>query len=226
MTETTAAQRGWGPGWPNCQGARMTRITPCGRALTVRAEAAVLFDYLVRRFDAEVEDINAQADDWGFACRPIRGSDPARPSNHSWGLAVDINAARHPLGATGTFTAGQLVAIHLMTAELRFVRCGVDYDGRKDPMHWEWMGTPADMAVITKRIKALDPFPAFDGRALRRGSRGSRVGMAQKRLGLGRSFVFDTRTEANVRAFQTQRHLPVTGVIDKATWNRLAWRLP
>jgi hypothetical protein len=203
----------------------MTTIRPCGRALTVRAEGAVVFDYLVRRFDAEVEDINAVPDDAAFACRPIRGTDPPVASNHSWGLALDLNWREHPLGATGTFTSAQLAAIHLMTAELRFLRCGVDYQHRPDPMHWEFMGTPADMAALTKRIKALDPYPAFDGKVLRRGSRGSRVGIAQKRLGLGRSFFFDARLEQNVRAFQVQRHLPVTGVIDKVTWNRLAWRL-
>lgn len=223
---TTAAQRGWGSGWPNCQSGKMVTIHPCGRALSVRSEAATVMDYLVRRYDAEVEDINAQADDWGFACRAIRGSNPPVASNHSWGLAVDLNATKHPMGSAHTFTSAQLLAGHLMVTEMRFVRWGQDYSSRIDGMHWEFMGTPTDCAALTRRIKALAPWPAFDGKVLKRGSTGLRVGMVQRRLGIARSGVFDSRTESAVRAFQTGRHLPVTGVVDIGTWKRLAWRLP
>jgi hypothetical protein len=225
MTDTTAAQRGWGPGWPHCQASKMTTIHPAGRAITCRREAATVLDYLVRRFDAEVEDINAVPDDGAFACRAIRGSDPPVPSNHSWGLAVDLNWQRHPLGRRGTFTSGQVLRIHLMTAEMRWVRWGGDYDHRADEMHFELLGTPTDIAGLTRRIAALSPWPAFDGHVLVKGSRGARVDLVQRRLGVPVTHVYDARTVSAVSAFQTGRHLDVDGKTGPDTWKRLQWKL-
>lgn len=225
MTETTAAQRGWGPGWPRCQSSKMATFTAAGRTFTCRREAVRVFRYLVERWDAEIEDISAVADDGAFACRAIRGSDPPVASNHSWGLALDLNWRRHPLGRVGTFAAWQVLRIHQLCRELRFLRWGGDFLHRKDEMHSEWLGTPADMAALDKKIAALDPWPAFDGKLLKRGSKGRRVGMVQKRLGLTRTYIFDARTERAVRAFQTDRHEDVDGKIGKDTWKRLKWKL-
>ncbi len=225
MTDPTAAQRGWGSGWPHCQSSKMTTIHPVGRAITCRTEAATVFDYLVRRFDAEVEDINAVPDDGAFACRPIRGSEPPVASNHSWGLAIDLNWNKHPLGATGTFAPWQVIRIHLTTSELRFVRWGGDYFHRHDEMHFEWMGTPTDMAAMTRRIKALAPWPAYDGHVLQRGSTGPRVALVRSRLHLPKGSTFDGAVERAVREFQTGRHLGVDGKVGRDTWPRLMWKL-
>ncbi len=225
MTETTAAQRGWGPGWPSCQSSKMTTIHPCGLALSVRREAATVLDYLVRRFDAEVEDVNAGHDDWGFACRAIRGSSPPRPSNHSWGLAVDLNSTQHPLSTAGTFTSGQVLAIHLMTHEMRWVRWGGDYTHRKDEMHFELLGTPTDIAGLTRRVKSLQPWPAFDGHVLKPGSSGARVLAVQRRLGATATGRYDSRTASLVRWFQTTRHLDDDALVGPNTWRRLGWKL-
>lgn len=225
MTDTTAAQRGWGPGWPNCQTSKMTTIHPAGRAITCRGEAATVFDYLVRRFDAEVEDINAVPDDGAFSCRPIRGSQPPVASNHSWGLALDLNWQQHPLGRTGTFNATQVLRIHQLCRELRFVRWGGDYEHRKDEMHFEWLGTPADMVTMTRRVKALDPWPAYDGRVLLAGSSGPRVTLVQRRLGVPATGVFDARTKSAVGSFQTDRHEDVDYKVGPHTWGRLHWKL-
>lgn len=222
---TTAAQRGWGPGWPNCQSSKMTTIRPVGRAITCRREAAVAFDYLVRRFHHEVENILGVPDDGAFACRPIRGSQPPVASNHSWGLALDLNWQQHPMGRSGTFRPGQVLAIHLLIHEMSGFRWGGDYDGRVDEMHFEYLGTPKDMALLVKRIQRLDPWPRYDGHVLKRGSRGKRVGMLQKRLGLTPTYVFAGQTETRVRAFQTQRHLEVDGKVGPASWKRLEWKL-
>lgn len=224
MTETTAAQRGWGSGWPNCQSSKMVTIHPCGRALPIRREAATVFDYLVRRFDAEIEDINAHADDWGYSCRPIRGTN--RPSNHSWGLAVDLNSLRHPQGSAHTFTSTQLLNGHLMLGELHFFRWGQDYSGTVDGMHWEFMGTPTDMAALTRRVKRLLAWPVWDGHVLKAGMSNDRTKLVNNRLGFGPTSVTLTSSSiSRLRGFQSSRHLPVTGVVDAATWKRLAWRL-
>lgn len=223
MSETTAAQRGWGPGWPHCQAGKTTTIRPCGRSLRVRTEVAPAMDYLVRRFDAEVEDINGVPDDGAFACRAIRGTQTA--SNHSWGLALDLNWQQHPLGRSGTFEGWQVLRIHQLLRELRFFRWGGDYQHRKDEMHFEFMGTPADAAALVKRIRALEAWPAYDGKVLRRGSKGRRVGMLQKRLGLRRTYVFGAETERALRAFQADRHETVDGRCGPRSWARLKWKL-
>lgn len=64
-----------------------------------------------------------------FVIRKIRGSDAM--SLHSWGVAVDVNAAENPLGATPRLSA-------------EFVRCftdaGFDWGGvwsRPDGMHFQ-----------------------------------------------------------------------------------------
>lgn len=225
MSDTTAAQRGWGSGWPHCQASKMTTIRPCGVALSVRKEAAVALDYLVRRFDAEVENVNAGRDDWGFACRPIRGSNPPRPSNHSWGLAVDLNSVQHQLGATGTFTETQVLFGHLMCVEMKWVRWGLDYRDRKDPMHWELLGTPTDIAGLTRRIKGLVAWAPFDGHVLKVGSHGPRVAMVQSRLGQPLTGQFNAKTASLVRWFQTTRHLDDDGKVGPDTWKHLEWKL-
>jgi peptidoglycan hydrolase-like protein with peptidoglycan-binding domain len=43
---------------------------------------------------------------WGHAYREISGSTTL--SNHASGIAIDINAPRHPLGASGTFSSTQV----------------------------------------------------------------------------------------------------------------------
>jgi hypothetical protein len=221
--ETTAAERGWGPGWPSCQADRMVTFKAAGRNFTCRREVGTIFAYLINRFDSEIENIGDIPDDGAFACRPIRGT--RIPSNHSWGLAADLNWQKHPLGASGTFANWQVSRIHLMTRELRFVRWGGDYENRIDAMHFEWLGTPADAQTITRRIQALDPWPAYDGHVLLRGAKGNRVALVQKRLGVPKTYVFDSRTEAAVRAFQTDRTLTVNGQVNKPVWDRLHWKL-
>src|SRR5690625_1625835 len=67
-----------------------------------------LFYRFCARFHAEVEPI-VRSHSWGWANRAIRGS--TQVSNHASGTAIDLNAPKHPLGASGTFTAGQVRAI-------------------------------------------------------------------------------------------------------------------
>jgi len=223
MTDTTAAERGWGSGWPNCQESKMVQHETLGTTFTWRREMTTIFDYLVRRYDAVIENFQGGGDDYAFACRPIRGTRTA--SNHSWGLALDLNSAKHPLGEHGTFTSQQLLHGHLMVAEMRFVRWGEDYVTRKDGMHWEWMGTLSDAYSLTRRIKALDAWPKFDGNTLTPGERGQRVAMVQKRLHVPITYSMDSRTVSAVRAFQAQRHLNVTGSVYDGCWWHLAWKL-
>jgi hypothetical protein len=89
---------------------------------------------------------------WGAACRPIKRSDgtlTTTPSNHSSGLAVDINAPENGFGAA-THTIGRPMAD--LWNEYGF-RWGGDYSSTKDWMHFEFMGTPEDAARLTEKAR-------------------------------------------------------------------------
>jgi hypothetical protein len=120
----------------------------------VRAgDVATVLAYLVARFDAEVEDVDLGADDWGYAYRPIAGKTSGF-SNHASGTAIDLNATRHPLGARGTFTPAQRAAIRRILSDLDgVVRWGGDYTARADEMHFEIVATAARVAAVAARIR-------------------------------------------------------------------------
>jgi hypothetical protein len=69
--------------------------------------------------------------------RNIAGSN--EKSNHAWALAVDINPAQNPMGS-------KLITDIPVTVRQIFkahgFRWGGDYIGRKDAMHFEYMGEP------------------------------------------------------------------------------------
>jgi len=87
-------------------------------------------------FNGWVEPIDqGQLDDWGFAFRMTRGSDKVL-SNHSSGTAVDLNALKHPLGKSNTFTKQQTNTIQLLIVKYG-LSWGGNYKRRKDEMHFE-----------------------------------------------------------------------------------------
>lgn len=142
-----ADTRGWGPGWPNCQTKNLvTVVLSTGVRLPVRREIAELVKLLCEAVIARGFIIRAGAS-WGFACRAIRGS--TAPSNHSWGLALDLNAPDHPLGKRNTGMPAYVVELFKRYGW----RWGGDYVGRADEMHFEFMGTPADAAADTARAR-------------------------------------------------------------------------
>jgi hypothetical protein len=150
------AHGSWGPGWPDCQPDRIdpgfevdgTRF-PGG----VRHELVDLVAMLVRECKARGYRFGT-ADDpsygcWGFSCRAISGSSTA--SNHSWGLAVDINAPSNP------YTSPLVTDMPGWMPELWNAygfRWGGDYSGDKDAMHYEYMGSVADAEADTARARA------------------------------------------------------------------------
>lgn len=95
---------------------------------------------------------------WGFAWRPIRGTEVYSggavvggvPTNHSAGTAVDANSAVNYLGRTdGGDVPKWLVDLF---NDYGF-RWGGDYTGRQDPMHFEFMGTTADAKRLTEKAR-------------------------------------------------------------------------
>ena len=95
------------------------------------------------------------------------------------------------------------------------------------------VGTPAPEAtptakppVTTKPVAkpvvkpaATNPLTRYRGVVLRVGSKGAAVTALQKRLKLATvTGTFASKTQAAVKIFQRTHHLPVTGVVNRATW--------
>jgi D-alanyl-D-alanine carboxypeptidase len=150
------AHSSWGPGWPNCQPGRIdsgfvvsgTRF-PGG----MRVELVDLAAMLVQECKDRGYRFGSASDPsygcWGYSCRCISGS--STPSNHSWGLAVDINAPANP------YTSPLVTDMPGWMPDLWNAygfRWGGDYSGSKDAMHYEFMGSVADAASETAKAKA------------------------------------------------------------------------
>lgn len=65
-----------------------------------------------------------------FDIRNIKGSE-AVLSTHSWGAAIDLNAADNPFGSLGKWSEK-----FITTMEHNKLFCGQSWPGRKDPMHF------------------------------------------------------------------------------------------
>ena len=178
---TTAADRGWGdPGAPGSSAGVQYRrehiigVDAGGVRLYVRRELARIFKGFVDEIVAKGYKIDGHADDWGFAHRPIRGyesryektKDPEYLSNHSWGLALDLNASDHPLGRRGTGVPSFVVE----TAHRYGLSWGGDYVNRPDEMHFEWLRLRSEVddfplqEEFTMDEDARKAFAAVDGR--------------------------------------------------------------
>lgn len=93
---------------------------------------------------------------WGYANRSIAGTRTA--SNHSWGLAVDLNAPKNPYGPK---LVTDMPAWMVDLWRSRGFRWGGDYTGRKDAMHFEFMGTPEAARNVATLITAPSTAPVL-----------------------------------------------------------------
>jgi len=143
--------RGWGSGWPNCNAAAQRWVVAArSRARwQVHAEIAPIVQFLVDATEAYgylFHRPGQVVDDWGFNCRPIAGT--RTPSNHSWGLAIDIDATKYPQG-TRRFPPAWLVAL--------FESYGFEWGGRwrtPDPMHFEFRGSRTEARHMVAMLAA------------------------------------------------------------------------
>lgn len=146
----TAAQRSWGAGWPSCAGAKaagtaVVAADVSGAKVSVHKRIARLVDLLLDATEKRHGYLLKPAQCGGYNCRPIAGT--SSPSNHSWGLAVDLNWNENTYNSTGRHTLPTAVA--RMWNRYGFA-WGGDYTGAKhDWMHLEFMGSPADADAMT-----------------------------------------------------------------------------
>jgi hypothetical protein len=237
-----ANSRGWGSGWPNCQGGNQVTVNVTGGArLPVHRDVAELVRTLCEATVARGYQIR-QADSGGFNCRSIRNSN--RPSNHSWGLAVDLNWKTNPHQRT-------LVTDMPDWMPEMWQQCGFRWGGtykKPDTMHYEYMGTPQQVAAHLAAARTfldgrvLDPqaeerphpdvlgMPPYGGKVLKSGSQGDAVRTWQERMKargwrIEPTGVFDARTKEVCEKFQKEKGLLVDGKVGRQTWTA-AWALP
>ena len=230
--DVSAASRGWGPGWPTNNASKMTTVRAGGVALSVRSELAPVVEWLVNQTTAQGYSLR-HGECWGFANRAIRGTN--RPSNHSWGLAVDLNAPANPMSAQ-LITDMPPSMVELWKSKQ--FRWGGEYKGRKDAMHYEFMGTPDDARRIASEVGAggggggggggtvAASQSVATGPLLKRGAKGPDVRRLQERLNAHGASVgvdgdFGPGTEQAVRQFQQARGLDADGKVGPRTWAAL-----
>lgn len=123
-----------------------------GKIAIRKGDVATVLVYVAKRFHSEVEKL-VYPGNWGYAERPIRGGTSL--SNHASGTAIDLNAPRHPLGKSGTFSKSQVTKIKKILADCGgVVRWGGNYSGRKDEMHFEINAGSARVREVAQAIRA------------------------------------------------------------------------
>jgi hypothetical protein len=149
----TAFDQGWGmPGTKSFVG-KIIPIKAAGIYLRVNSETAPLWKAALDQIAAHGGyDFAGVADDWGANVRPIRGyedewartKDPKYLSNHSWGNAVDLNSTTNPMTENPRIHGDMPQWVVAIFAEYGIL-WGGNYKGkRKDYMHFEFVGTPAE----------------------------------------------------------------------------------
>jgi hypothetical protein len=151
---TDAQDRGWGPGWPADRSGDMVVVNVDGADFPggIHRKLAPLFTLLleesVRRDYIKLHDGQC----WGYANRPIKNSDGTltdTPSNHSWGIAGDLNAPSNCFGCSSHTIPP---AMGSLWEDFGF-RWGGNYSGTKDWMHFEFMESPADAERYLERAE-------------------------------------------------------------------------
>jgi hypothetical protein len=132
-------------GDPDARGFKRRNIVTIeflGRTMFVHRAAGRHFLRLEQLFEARAPEYAAavalgELDDWSYQNRNVRGE--TIKSNHSFGIAVDINALANPLG-----TAGDMPEEVVRQWEAEGGEWGGDWE-RPDPMHFETHLTPEEI---------------------------------------------------------------------------------
>ena len=143
-------------GWPASEdrkaiGIQSFAIPDTSLKIACAKDVAPILVAFCQDFHGWVEPIDeGQLDDWGYAFRMTRGFDKIL-SNHASGTAIDLNATKHPLGKSNTFTKQQSNTIQLLIVKYG-LSWGGNYKRRKDEMHFE---IALDKAQVQTKIKEL-----------------------------------------------------------------------
>lgn len=240
------ADASFGHPWPACDGPHVTLVRADGLRIVIHRELVDLVAMLMDLTELDGYDI-VPGQTWGFACRPIRGTQ--RPSNHSTATAIDVNSLANPQRRPLTTNLPRKVRELWKGHGFRW---GGDYvSSTPDPMHFEFMGSVADARTITKRLRdflkgaghAAPPPPAppvhrpgrptwraYPGPArMGDGSVAHRSNVVKVWQGLLRDRgysvaadgIFREATNHVVMDWQRKHGLKVDGIAGSRTWNSL-----
>jgi hypothetical protein len=133
---------------------------------------------------------------WGYANRPIGGT--STPSNHSWGLAVDLNAPTNP--RKRPLTTNMPGWMPDLWRQWGFGWGGAYTSATPDAMHYEFLGTPADaLRYVGQLRKPAINLTVKEAEVVR--ISGEHISTAR----IGKGFVATNESGA-VYAFQTSYH--------------------
>ncbi len=143
--------RGWGPGWPTNRINDQVWVSAMrsGVRFQVHHVIAPLIKFLIDEVERRGYWLHVDGDtpdDWSFSSRPIRGRNA--PSNHSWGLAIDIDATQYPMG-TRKNPPRWIIDL--------FESYGFEWGGRwkrPDPMHFEYVGSITEARFTVAALAA------------------------------------------------------------------------
>jgi peptidoglycan hydrolase-like protein with peptidoglycan-binding domain len=214
----------------------MVTATVRGVRLPVRKEIAPLVAGLVKELaDARNKAFNPDWC-WGYANRAISGTNT--PSNHSWGLAVDLDAPENPYASAATHQAahslrktypGGRVLRSTMPKEAEAIakrwgfRWGGVYTTKPDPMHFEFIGSISDARSLAdgSGMPKPDGLKKRGRPTIKEGSRGRAVSYLQRKLDIPADGIFGPQTEKAVKEFQRKNGLTADGIVGKDTWGAL-----
>jgi peptidoglycan hydrolase-like protein with peptidoglycan-binding domain len=230
------AHPSWGPGWPTNNSGKMVTAVIGGVRLPVRREIAPLVVGLVKELAHARNKRFTVGWCWGYANRAISGT--SIPSNHSWGLAVDLDAPENPYLAASTHRAahplrktypGGRVLRSTMPEKAEAIagrwgfRWGGVYTTKPDPMHFEFMGSMNDARelVAGSGMPKVEKLKKPGRPMIKEGSRGRAVSYLQRKLKISADGIFGPQTEEAVKSFQRKKDLNVDGIVGEKTWAAL-----
>jgi hypothetical protein len=152
----SAQDMGWGYGWPVDRTEDMVQLKVGATEFYagVHERIAELMSIML---DVSIDEgwlVLHPGWCWGYANRAIKlpnGGSSNIPSNHSWGLALDINAPENPFGGTAHKIPSVMGAFWTTYG----FRWGGNYSGTRDWMHFEYVRSPADAVKDTERAREL-----------------------------------------------------------------------
>jgi nucleoid-associated protein YgaU len=144
--------KGWGNGWPDDRSRDMMRVKAdvTGTRVNVHKRIAALVDILLDETEKRGYRLNPKTCG-GYVNRPIRGTRKA--SNHSWGLAIDVNWDKNPETRDGVVHTNLPGWVPQLWNRYGFAWGGNYHGKHKDPMHFEFMGSPDDAGDMLSKAR-------------------------------------------------------------------------
>lgn len=216
-------------GWPLATSEQMAHTEVAGVGFsggTLKGDVTIVMDAVSLAYHHRVERLHPGWC-WGFDRRKIKGTEIW--SNHGSGTARDNNAPRHQQGqpASHSMTDHQIAECRAIVHEFHgVVRWGGDFHTSPDVMHWEIVGTEADVRREAKRLTGSNRTEQIvkELPTLKAGAKGNDVRRVQA---LGAIVLnvhhlvdgdFGPDTTELVRKVQGHAKLTADGIVGPLTW--------